>query len=53
MKNSKTCCRGAPMVSPFGEVAWGAAHTPLLFQRIGGIATDDPLLTVAQTNRAG
>jgi len=40
-----------PLVTPFGETAWGAAHTPLLFQRIGGIITDDPLLTVAQTNR--
>lgn len=40
-----------PLVSPFGEVAWGAAHTPLLFQRIGGIATEYPLLTVAQTER--
>ena len=29
----------------------GARPTPLLFQRIGGIVTDDPLLTVAQTNR--
>ena len=40
-----------PLVTPFGETAWGAAHSPLLFQRIGGIITDDPLLTVAQTNR--
>jgi len=40
-----------PLVTPFGETAWGAAHSPLLFQRIGGIITDDPLLTVAQTSR--
>ena len=40
-----------PLVTPFGETTWGAAHSPLLFQRIGGITTDDPLLTVAQTNR--
>lgn len=40
-----------PLVTPFGETAWGAAHSPLLFQRIGGIITDDPLLTVSQTNR--
>ena len=38
-----------PLVSPFGEVAWGAAHSPLLFQRIGGIRTEYPLLSVAQT----
>lgn len=38
-----------PLVSPFGEGNWGPAHTPLLFQRIGGIVTDDPLLTVSQT----
>ena len=40
-----------PLVTPFGETTWGAAHTPLLFQRIGGITTEDPLLTVAQTSR--
>jgi len=40
-----------PLVAPFGETTWGAAHTPLLFQRIGGITTEDPLLTVAQTSR--
>ncbi len=38
-----------PVVTPFGEVTWGAAHVPLLFQRIGGITTEYPLLTVAQT----
>ena len=40
-----------PLQSPFGATEWGPAHTPLLFQRVGGIATDDPLLTVTQTNR--
>jgi len=40
-----------PLVSPFGEISWGAAHTPLLLQRIGGISTEYPLLTVAQTQR--
>ncbi len=38
-----------PLMAPFGEAQWGPAHTPLLFQRIGGILTDDPLLTVTQT----
>ncbi len=38
-----------PLRAPFGEAEWGPAHTPLLFQRIGGILTDDPLLTVTQT----
>jgi len=38
-----------PLMAPFGETSWGPAHTPLLFQRIGGILTDDPLLTVTQT----
>lgn len=40
-----------PLVTPFGETTWGSAHTPLLFQRIGGITTEDPLLTVAQTSK--
>lgn len=38
-----------PLMAPFGTATWGAAHTPLLFQRIGGITTTDPLLTVTQT----
>ena len=38
-----------PLMSPFGEADWGPAHTPLLFQQIGGITTDQPLLTVTQT----
>lgn len=38
-----------PLMTPFGEPNWGPAHTPLLFQRIGGINTDQPLLTVTQT----
>lgn len=40
-----------PLVSPFGEADWGPAFSPLLYQRIGGIITDDPLLTVAQTDK--
>ena len=40
-----------PLVAPFGEADWGPAHAPLLFQRIGGIATSYPLLTVAQTSQ--
>ena len=38
-----------PLMAPFGTAEWGPAHTPLLFQRIGGITTGDPLLTVTQT----
>jgi hypothetical protein len=40
-----------PLVAPFGEADWGPAHAPLLFQRIGGITTAYPLLTVAQTSQ--
>ena len=36
-------------MAPFGEANWGPAHTPLFFQRIGGIMTGDPLVTVTQT----
>jgi hypothetical protein len=38
-----------PLMAPFGEATWGPAHTPLLFQRIGGILTGNPLVTVTQT----
>lgn len=38
-----------PLMAPFGEANWGPAHTPLFFQRIGGILTEDPLVTVTQT----
>ncbi len=38
-----------PLMAPFGQPEWGPAHTPLLFQRIGGITTDQPLMTVTQT----
>lgn len=38
-----------PLMAPFGTAEWGPAHTPLLVQRIGGITTADPLLTVTQT----
>lgn len=38
-----------PLMSPFGEADWGPAHTPLLFQKIGGIQTEQPLLTLTQT----
>ena len=40
-----------PLMSPFVTAEWGPAHTPLLYQRIGGITTEDPLLTVTQTNQ--
>lgn len=40
-----------PLMSPFVTAEWGPAHTPLLYQRIGGIPTEDPLITVTQTNR--
>ena len=40
-----------PLVSPFGEADWGPGHTPLLYQRIGGISTEYPLLTVSQTSK--
>lgn len=34
-----------PVKAPFGDIAWGARHEPLLLQRLGHLATDHPLLT--------
>lgn len=34
-----------PATAPFGDIAWGAGHAPLLFQRLGHLATEHPLLT--------
>ncbi|MDG2426262.1 MAG: hypothetical protein P8M07_06745 [Flavobacteriales bacterium] len=34
-----------PTTAPFGEINWGLGHAPLLFQRLGHLATEHPLLT--------
>lgn len=47
---SEWLAEAPPLMSPFVTAEWGPAHTPLLFQRIGGITTEQPLLTVTQTN---
>jgi hypothetical protein len=47
---SQWLAEAPPLMSPFVTAEWGPAHTPLLFQRIGGITTEQPLLTVTQTN---